>query len=122
MAFPTPMVTNARMTEELRYKKAARAWYATSRVGQLLRWLDPQIKMKNQRVVMTKQNTDTNITQAVGLPMAVVEATRVHTRPPNTNSGMKKMSGMVVKTPQPLGNEWFACAEAIVPTCVDVCA
>jgi len=41
--------------------------------------------MKNQSVVPTKQKTDTNITQPKGLSgMTRVDATRIHTRPPNT--------------------------------------
>lgn len=38
-----------------------------------------------QRKVMTKQKTDTNITQPKGFGGATwVDATRIHTRPPNT--------------------------------------
>ena len=45
----------------------------------------PQAKMMSQRKVMMKQKTETNITQPWGLSgVTCVEATRIHTKPPNT--------------------------------------
>lgn len=60
-------------------------WECLTSAGQMLLWLPPQRKMKNQSVVITKQKIDTNITQPRGLAgSTLADATRIHTKPPNT--------------------------------------
>ena len=60
-------------------------WCLTAAAQPELFLCPPTAKMTIQRKVMTKQNTETNITQPRGFGGVMrVEATRIHTKPPNT--------------------------------------